>query len=71
MLFSALASSNLPAALQTLLPYTPSVVMSNLFGMSFSNIIDVGALLSNLGVLFGFALVLLLLVAWRVRRMDR
>jgi len=39
--------------------------------MSFSNVIDAGALVFNLGVLFGSALVLLLLVVWRVRRMDR
>jgi ABC-2 type transport system permease protein len=71
VLLSALASSALPATLRAVLPYIPSVAASKLFSMSFSNIVDTSALLLNLGVLFGFALVSLLLVGWRVRRMDR
>jgi hypothetical protein len=71
VLLSLLASSTLPATLQAVLPYIPSVAASRLFSMSFSNVIDAGALVFNLGVLFGFAMVLLLLVVWRVRRMDR
>jgi len=70
-LLSLAASTALPPALQSLLPYVPSVAADKLFRMSFSNVIDPGALLFNLGVLFGIALVLLLLVVWRVRRMDR
>lgn len=63
--------TNLPALLQDVLPYIPSVAAGKLFSMSFSNVIDPGALVFNLGVLFGSALILLLLVVWRVRRMDR
>jgi predicted Na+-dependent transporter len=65
------ASPNLPPALQDVLPYIPSVAAGKLFSMSFSNIIDTNALFLNLGVLFGSALILLLLVTWRVQRMDR
>jgi ABC-type multidrug transport system permease subunit len=65
------ASPNLPPALQDVLPYIPSVAAGKLFSMSFSNVIDAGALVFNLGVLLGFALILLLLVTWRVQRMDR
>jgi ABC-2 type transport system permease protein len=70
-LLSALTSSSLPAAVQAVLPYIPSVAAGKLFSMSFSNIIDANVLFLNLGVLLGTAIVLLLLVIWRVRRMDR
>ncbi len=71
MLISMATLTGLPSAVQALLPWLPSLAMRKLFSMSFSNAINVGALLFNLGVLFGLALVLLLLVVWRVRRMDR
>ena len=71
VLLSLVASAALPVALQNVLPYIPSVAAGKLFSMSFSNVIDVGALFFNLGVLLGSAMVLLLLVVWRVRRMDR
>ena len=71
VLLAVVTSATLPAALQSVLPYIPSVAMSRLFNMSFSNIVEPNVLLLNLGVLFGSALVLLLIVVWRVRRMDR
>jgi ABC-2 type transport system permease protein len=71
VILSLAASATLPAVLQDILPYMPSVAAGKLFSMSFSNVIDAGALVFNLGVLFGSALILLLLVVWRVRRMDR
>ena len=71
MLLSIVPATNIPASLRAALPYLPSVAMSRLFSMSFSNIIDFAALIFNLSVLFGFAIVLLLLVTWRVQRMDR
>ena len=71
VILSIASSANLPAALQDVLPFIPSVAAGKLFSMSFSNIIDANALFLNLGVLFGTALALLLIVVWRVRRMDR
>ena len=71
VILSLAASANLPAVVQDVLPYMPSVAAGKLFSMSFSNVIDAGALVFNLGVLFGSALILLLMVVWRVRRMDR
>jgi len=71
MLLSLAPTANIPASLKTALPYLPSVAMGRLFSMSFSNVVDFAALLLNLSVLLGFAIVLLLLVTWRVKRMDR
>jgi ABC-2 type transport system permease protein len=71
MLLSIVPATNIPTSLETALPYLPSVAMSKLFSMSFSNVIDAAALLFNLSVLFGFAIVLLLVATWRVKRMDR
>ena len=71
MLLSIVPAANIPTPLEATLPYLPSVAMGRLFSMSFSNVIDAAALLFNLSVLFGFATVLLLVVTWRVQRMDR
>ncbi len=71
MLLSIVPATNIPASLEAALPYLPSVAMGRLFSMSFSNVIDAAALLFNLSVLVGFAIVLLLVVTWRVKRMDR
>jgi len=71
MLLSLVPMVNIPDSLVTALPYIPSVAMSRLFSMSFSNVVDASSFLFNLGVLLGFASVLLLVVTWRVKRMDR
>ena len=71
MLLSIVPAANIPTSLEAALPYLPSVAMGRLFSMSFSNVINIAALLLNLSVLFGFAIVLLLVVTWRVKRMDR
>lgn len=71
MLLSIVPAANIPTPLEAALPYVPSVAMGRLFSMSFSNVIDASALLFNMSVLFGFATVLLLVVTWRVQRMDR
>jgi ABC-type multidrug transport system permease subunit len=71
MLLSIVPGTNIPTAFKAALPYLPSAAMSKLFSMSFSNVLDVPGLLFNLVVLLGFSFVLLVLVTWRVRRMDR
>lgn len=71
MLLSLAPAANIPASVKTVLPFLPSVAMGRLFSISFSNVVEFAALLLNLSVLFGFAIVLLLLVTWRVKRMDR
>ncbi len=71
MLLSIVPAANIPTSFQAALPYLPSVAMGRLFSMSFSNVINAPVLLFNLSVLLGFAIVLLMLVTWRVKRMDR
>lgn len=71
VILAATSSVNYPPMLQTVLPWLPSVAMAKLFSASFSNTAEIGALAFNFGILFGLALLLLLLVTTRVRRMDR
>jgi hypothetical protein len=71
VILAATSSVNYPPMLQTVLPWLPSVAMAKVFSASFSNTAEIGALAFNFGILFGLALLLLLLVTTRVRRMDR
>jgi len=71
VILAATSITNYPPLLQTILPWLPSVAMVELFSASFSKTLDGGTLLFNLGILVGLALLLLLLVTARVRRMDR
>ena len=71
MILSATSTANFPPAVQTILPWLPSVAMVELFSASFSPMLDLGILLPNLAILIGMALLLLLMVTTRVRRMDR
>ena len=71
MILSATSTANFPPVLQTILPWLPSVAMVELFSASFAPMLDLGILLPNLAILIGMALLLLLMVTTRVRRMDR
>ena len=71
MIVGGQPSIQIPAFLKAALPYFPSLAMGKLCLMSFSKVVDVGALLFNVAILLGLALLLLLIVVWRVRRMDR
>ncbi len=70
VILAATSTANYPPLLQTILPWLPSVAMVELFSASFSQTLDGGTLLVNLSILVGLALLLLLLVTARVRRMD-
>lgn len=63
--------ANLPPFVQAVMPFLPSVAMLKLFAGSFSKMLDLESLVSNFSILVGTALLLLLLVTARVRRMDR
>jgi len=63
--------ARLPQIFSAIVPWLPSVAMSKVVKISFSNHLPVDQLLTNVGMMVGFTVVLLTLVAWRVRRMDR
>ncbi len=63
--------SNWPAIIQTLIPLFPTVALSSVTRISFSDVTPLNLLLPNLGVILGASICLLILVVWKVRRMDR
>lgn len=71
MLIGQTISSNWPRIIVDLLAFLPSVAMSRVIRMSFSNVVLADQLLQNLGVMFGGAVLLLAAVTWKVRRFDR
>jgi ABC-2 type transport system permease protein len=64
-------SSNFPAIISDLLPFIPSVAMSTVIRISFSNVMPADQLLKNLGIMIVSAAILLSVVVWKVRRLDR
>jgi ABC-2 type transport system permease protein len=71
VLLGQLVTANLLPVVSNLLPLLPSMAMSTVIRMSFANRVQVGQLLQNLGVMVVGATILLALVAWRLRRLDR
>jgi len=71
MLLVKLASARLPALLQAILPWTPSVALAKLIGFSMAGAVPAGDIWSNAGILAVEALVFYALAVWRVRRSDR
>jgi ABC-2 type transport system permease protein len=61
----------LPEFIDDLLPLIPSVAMSNTIRMSFSNIVLIDQLLSNISVLLVASGLLFAATVWKVRRLDR
>ena len=61
----------LPAFLQSLLPWTPSVALAELCSAAYSEIVPVARMWNNLGIVLIASLPLYALVLWKVRRSDR
>jgi ABC-2 type transport system permease protein len=61
----------LPEAIAAIFPWLPSVAMAKLVRISLSNNLVLDQVAPNLGIMLGFAVLLLGAVVWRVRRMDR
>jgi ABC-type transport system involved in multi-copper enzyme maturation permease subunit len=64
-------SASMPQIITDLLPLLPSVAMSKVIRMSFSNQVLADQLLQNLGVMIIGAGALLSLAVWKIRRLDR
>lgn len=66
-----LSGAKLPAIVQTVVPWIPSVALSKLFTLSMAGNFPAAALWTNTVALLGAALIVYVLVVWRVRRADR
>ncbi len=71
MLLADLASTKLPAIVQAILPWMPSVALAKLIGFSMAGATPAVDIWSNVGILAIESLVFYVLVVWRVRRSDR
>lgn len=71
MLLVELVSAKLPAVVQAILPWMPSVAMEKLVGFSMAGVVPTMDVWSNAGILVAEALVFYILVVWRVRLSDR
>ena len=69
--FLADFASNWPALLRTLISWLPSVALVKVLRISFSNVVPVQQVLLNLMATIAPAVVLLAIVVWRIRRLDR
>jgi ABC-2 type transport system permease protein len=61
----------IPAALQAIIPWVPSVALSNILQLSYLKSAPWNQLWQSLGSLVGFSILLYALVIWKVRRSDR
>jgi ABC-2 type transport system permease protein len=64
------ASTNLPPLLNTIIPYLPTSALAVLLRTSFAGSVPLDVFLPNLGLLMAYALVLLGVVVWRLRRYE-
>lgn len=71
MILMQLASAKLPAVVQAIIPWMPTVAMADLIGFSMTGAIPAPDLWSNVGILVVESLAFYALVVWRVRRSDR
>jgi len=61
----------LPDMLSAIVPWLPSVAMGNLIRMSLSNTLLLDQVVLNAAIMFGFTALLLGVVVWRIKGMDR
>jgi len=61
----------IPAIIQAIIPWVPSVALSNILQLSYLESAPWDQLWQSLGSLLGFSILLYALVIWKVRRSDR
>jgi ABC-2 type transport system permease protein len=71
MFLVEMLSSNAPQVVRSIVPYIPTILLFETLRTSFSHTIPWGEVLIDLGIVLAYAVVLLGLVAWRMRRSDR
>ena len=70
-LFVNMLDVDIPAVVQAMLPWIPSVALAEIIQFVFLESIPWGQVWSNLGSVFGISLLLYGVVVWKVRRSDR
>jgi ABC-2 type transport system permease protein len=60
-----------PDMLSAIVPWLPSVAMGNLVRMSLTNTLLLDQVVLNAAIMFGFTALLLGVVSWRIKTMDR
>jgi ABC-2 type transport system permease protein len=66
-----MSSENWPVILQTVLLHLPTALMSNLFRVSFAEVVPLGPALGKLGLILAWSVPFYAAVVWRIRRSDR
>jgi len=61
----------IPAVIQAIIPWVPSVALSDILQLSYLESAPLDQLWQSLGSLVGFSILLYALVIWKVRRSDR
>ncbi len=70
-LFVNMLGMDIPAVVQAMLPWVPSVALAEIIQFVFLENVPWGQVLVNLGSVLGVALLLYGIVVWKVRRSDR
>jgi len=66
-----MSSGNWPVILQTVLLRLPTALMSNLFRISFAEVVSLGPALGKLALIVAWSVPFYAAVVWRIRRSDR
>jgi ABC-2 type transport system permease protein len=69
--FVSMLGLDVPAVVQAMLPWVPSVALAELIQFVFLENVPWGEALANLGSVIGISLLLYGVVVWKVRRSDR
>jgi ABC-2 type transport system permease protein len=70
-LFVNMLNLDIPAAVQAIAPWVPSVALAEIIRLVFQETVSWGDILANLGGVLGISALLYALVVWKVRRWDR
>jgi len=70
-LFANMLNLDIPAVVQAMLPWVPSVALAEIIRFVFLENVSWGETLANLGGVLGISTLLYALVVWKVRRSDR
>jgi len=70
-LFINMLDMNVPAVVQAMLPWVPSVALAKIIRFVFLENVPWGEALANLGSVIGISTLLYAVVVWQVRRSDR
>jgi hypothetical protein len=63
--------TNWPELVRIILPWIPTVALSNVLRISFSNTLETGAIIGRLAIVLVSAAALYALAAWRMGQLER